>query len=367
MKARGAQKNRGMLVCLAGIFCNLLLSAAKIAVGLLFGFVSMTADGFNNLSDCGSGTVALISLFIAKKPADRRHPFGHRRAEYIAALIMGCIVAAVSLELLRESIENILRQGGTAGSPYLYLVLGISIAVKLGMFALYRLSAKKYDSDTLKAAATDSLCDCLATLAVIAGAAFSSLTPAADGWAGIVVSLFILWQGVKLLREAGSKLLGQAPDPALLGQIKEILLSADGVLGVHDLQIYSYGKDAVFATIHAEMDAGLTMLAAHTVIDGLEMKVKKETGVQLTVHLDPVDLTNREESSLRIKLTEAVRELADGAELHDLRLIPGTNALEFDVGVPYGCRRSDGELHETLSEIVKTFGDYDPVIRIERE
>ena len=136
---------------------------------------------------------------------------------------------------------------------------------------------------------------------------------------------------------------------------------------MHDLQIYSYGKDAVFATIHAEMDAGLTMLAAHTVIDGLEMKVKKETGVQLTVHLDPVDLTNREESSLRIKLTEAVRELADGAELHDLRLIPGTNALEFDVGVPYGCRRSDGELHETLSEIVKTFGDYDPVIRIERE
>lgn len=361
-----SQKKKGILLYTMGIVCNLCLSAAKIAVGLFFGFVSMMADGFNNLSDCGSGAVALVSLFIAEKPADREHPFGHRRAEYIAALITGCFVIAVAVELLRESIENILLTSEPAGAFYVYLVLGISVVVKLGMFVLYRLYAKKYDSPSLKAAATDSLCDCIATFAVAVGAALVPYLPSADGWAGIAVSLFILWQGVKLLKEASSKLLGQA-DPDLAERIKAIFLATDGILGVHDLQVYSYGKDAVFATIHAEMDAGLSMLAAHTVIDGLEMQVKKETGVRLTVHLDPVDLTNLEESRLRIKVTEAARALADGAELHDFRLIPDTNRVEFDVGVPYNCRRTDEELSEALTKIVGAFGDFEPVIRIERE
>lgn len=361
-----SRKHNGILICLAGIVCNLLLSAGKIAVGLLFGFVSMMADGFNNLSDCGSGIVALVSLFIAEKPADRKHPFGHRRAESIAALIAGCFVMLLAVELLRESIGNLSGSHAPVGSWLIYLVLGLSIGVKLGMFALYRLSAKRSGSDALRAAATDSLCDCLATLAVIVGAGLSSIAPSADGWAGIVVSLFIFWQGVKILMEASSKLLGQA-DPALSERIQKLLLAADGILGVHDLQIYSYGKDAVFATIHAEMDAGMTMLAAHTVIDGLEMQVRRETGVQLTIHLDPVDLTNREESSLKIKVFEEARKLADGLEMHDFRLIPGTNRVEFDVGVPYSCRTSDAALAEALTEIVKSFGDYQPIIRIERE
>ncbi len=362
---RRAWRKNGTLVCLTGIFCNLLLSAGKIAVGLLCGFVSMMADGFNNLSDCGSGIVTLVSLRIADKPPDKRHPFGHRRAEYIAALITGCFILLLAIELLRESIGSVLQSGGSELSLIVYLVLGISVAVKLGMFALYRLCAK--GCDPLKAAATDSLCDCLATLAVIAGAALSPLAPSADGWAGIVVSLFIAWQGVRILTEASSKLLGQAPDPALAEEIRQCFLSTEGILGVHDLQIYSYGRDALFATIHAEMDAGLTMLAAHSVIDGLEQRVKRETGVRLTVHLDPVDLTDREGSSLKIKITEAARELADGLELHDFRLDPNTKEVEFDVGVPYGCRRKDEELAEALCGIVRSLGDYQPTVRIERE
>ncbi len=367
MKRRKFGKNTGMLICLVGVLCNLLLSAGKIVAGSLTGLFAILADGFNNLSDCGSGVVTLVSLCIAEKPADRKHPYGHRRAEYIAALITGCFVILLAAELLRESVGGIFRGTATVVPWQIYLVLGLSIAVKLGMFALYRVFAKKGGSDALGAAATDSLCDCLATLAAIAGAGLSALFPSADGWAGTVVSLFILWQGVKILIDASSKLLGQAPDPALAECIKQLFLATDGILGVHDLQIYGYGKGAFYATIHAEMDARLTMLDAHTVIDGLERRVKKETGVQLTVHLDPVDLSNREESSLRIKMTEAVHKLADDAELHDFRLLPGTNKVEFDVGVPYACKRSDEELERALTEIVTSFGDYQSIIRIERE
>lgn len=367
MKTLDIRENRGMLVCFIGILCNLLLSAGKIAAGVIFGSVSVTADGFNNLGDCGSGAVALVSFFIAKKPADRNHPFGHRRAESVAAMIAGLFVLLLAVELGRESVERVINGGTPAESWMIYLILGLSVAVKAGMFVLYRVFAKKLGSDALKAAATDSICDCLATAAVVVGTALIPVAPSADGWAGIVVSLFIVWQGIRILMEAGSELLGRAPDPALAERIRQTALAADGVLGVHDLQIYSYGKGVSFATLHVEMDASRSMLDAHTVIDGVEMQVKRETGVLLTVHLDPVDLTNREESSLRLKIWESARELADGLELHDLRLIPGTKRVEFDVGVPYACKRTDAELCEALEEIVRGLGDYEAMIRIERE
>ncbi len=360
-------KNKGAVICAVGVACNLLLCAAKITVGLLFGYVSVTADGFNNLSDCGSGLVALVAFYIAAKPADKEHPYGHHRAEYVAAMITGFFVLLLAVGLLREAIETLVRGGAPALSWVVYVVLGVSIAVKFGMSALYHVYAKRLDSSTLKAAAMDSFCDGFATLAVIIGAVVCPYLPSADGWAGVLVSLFIVWQGVKIIAEASSRLLGQAPDPALAERIRNMSLSAEGVLGVHDLQIYTYGKGVSFATIHTEMDASLSMLDAHTVIDALEAQVKKETGVVLTVHIDPVDLTNREESALKLQVWEAARELAEGLELHDFRLIPNSNRVEFDVGVPYACRRTDEELHGELVDIVKRLGDYEPVIRIERE
>ena len=347
-------KETGMGVCLIGILLNLLLAGGKIAAGILSGLVAVTADGFNNLSDCGSGA------------ADREHPYGHRRAEYVASTIAGCFVCCLAVEFFRECAESLLAGGAPAGTWAVYAVLGVSVAVKLALFALYRMGAKRWDSDALKAASVDSLCDCLASAAVVLGTALSPHFAAADGIAGLLVSLFIAWQGVKLLLEGSSKLLGQA-DPALAAAIRETALATEGILGVHDLMIYSYGKGASFATLHAEMDASLSMLAAHTVIDGLEMQVKKQTGVLLTVHLDPVDLADRAESALRIRLWEKVRELTEGLKLHDFRLIPGTNRVEFDVCVPYSCKIADDVLAAAIAAIVQELGDYEPVLRIERE
>lgn len=356
-----------MLVCLAGVFCNLLLSAGKIAVGVMAGLVSALADGLNNVSDCGSGVVALVSFFIAKKPADKLHPYGHHRAEYVASMIAGFLILCLAAEVLRSSVESVLHGNVQEGSLSVYLVLGISIAVKAGMFVFYKISAKKLGSSVLHAAAADSLCDAFASAAVIAGTLLGAVLPSADGWAGIVVTLFIAWQGIKILADASSVLLGQAPDPSLTDRIKALVLGGEGVIGVHDLQIYSYGKGVSFATIHAEMDASLTMLAAHTVIDGLEARVHEETGVTLTVHLDPVDLDNREESALKIQVCERARFLADGLEVHDFRMIPNTNKVEFDVGVPYDCKLSDEELADGLNMIVTSLGPYEAIIRIERE
>lgn len=199
-----------------GMICNLLLAAGKIVAGTLTGLLSVLADGVNNLSDCGSSVVALVSFRVAKKPADKEHPYGHRRAEYIASMCIAFLVLVLAVELGRESLDKIVAGTESASVWWVYLVLGISVFVKACMFVGYRVVAKKTDCDPLRAAATDSACDCVATLAVLAGALLSQFAGiSADGWMGILVAIFIGWQGVKLLLEAGSKLLGQAPTKRL--------------------------------------------------------------------------------------------------------------------------------------------------------
>lgn len=358
----------GAMVSLAGIACNVALAAAKITVGLLFGLVSVIADGFNNLSDCGSSVVSLVSFRIAEKPADREHPYGHRRAEYVASMIIGFIVLFLAVELVRESIEKIISGSIFEGTYIVYIVLGISVAVKAAMFVFYRVYAKKLQADTLRASATDSACDCVATLAVLAGVLISRYADLpADGWAGVAVALFIAWQGTLILREAGSKLLGQAPDEKLINSIHMRLLSGEGVLGIHDLRIYPFGREKYFATAHVEMDSNTPSLEAHSVLDGLEQAVAEDLGVELTCHLDPVDLSDTEARGLEERVRSAASHICEGLELHDFRLIRGKRAkLIFDVAVPFSCKKTDSQLHAELENCVHGVGEFDTVITIDR-
>lgn len=358
-----------MLTSGIGIACNLMLAGAKIAVGAVSGLVSVMADGFNNLSDCGSSAVSLVSFCVSEKPADKEHPYGHRLAEYVASMVTGFLVLFLAVELMRESISKIISGETTDTSWVVFLVLGISVVVKLGMFALYRIMAKRLNSDPLKAAATDSLCDCATTAAVGAGVGILIGTGfPADGWAGALVALFIVWQGLKILLEAGSKLLGQAPDKALTDRMKEIILSGDGVLGMHDLRVYGYGKGVAFATVHVEMDASVDALTSHTALDSIERRVSDELGVTLTAHLDPVDLADEQALALEKKVREAIEHPNEGVEVHDFRLIRGTvDKVVFDVGAPYSYPAGDAELKREAEDAVRSLGDYEPVVTIDRE
>lgn len=359
----------GVAASAAGIFLNIALAGAKLAVGGIYGLVSVIADGFNNLSDCGSSVVSIVSFKVAEKPADKEHPYGHRRAEYVAAMVIGFLILFVAAELLRESVVKVAEGTYFAGTYPVFIVLGISVAVKGGMFVGFRIAGNKLNSDPLRATSTDSLCDCVATLAVIAGALISDLAHfPADGWASIVVSLFIAWEGLSVLREASSKLLGQAPDKELVKSIQVYILGCSKVLGIHDLRVYAYGRDAYFATVHVEMDASIPSLEAHAVLDGIEQDVQSEFGVTLTVHLDPVDLNDSEALALEKKVRAAVAGISEGLDLHDFRLVRcAKNKLEFDVGVPFACKLSNAELGRKISDAVRAVADVDPVIKVERE
>ena len=365
-----ARARQGALTSVIGIICNIVLAAAKITVGLLFGLVSVTADGFNNLSDCGSSIVSLVSFYIAEKPADKEHPFGHRRAEYIASMITGFLVLFVAAELFIESINKITGGAAAETSDIVYIVLGASVAVKACMFAFYKIKAKSLSSDALNAAAVDSLCDCAATSAVIIGILILQFTGfQADGWAGILVALFILWQGIGIFKDAGSKLLGQAPDETLVEDLKKTIVSKNKVLGIHDLHIYCYGNDAYFATVHVEMDAALPPLESHEILDALEIEVKENLGVSLTAHLDPIDLNDSEARELEAKVADVIKkDVSPDLRIHDFRLIRGAvDKAIFDAVAPFDCKIKDEDLRTAIEIAVGAIGKYIPVVTIERE
>ncbi len=371
MKPQEQQSNtrKGIFVSVVGMALNLLLACSKIAVGIVTGFVSVIADGVNNLSDCGGGVVSIVSFRIADKPADKEHPYGHQRVEYVASLLISFIILTLAVQLMRESLETILSGVLSSSSLLVFVLLGSSIAVKAFMFLYYRMAYRKIHSDTLKAASVDSACDCFATSAVVIGLIVSRYTGfAADGWAGIFVSLFIVWEGVGILREAGSKLLGQAPDKTLFEAIRKYILADEAVLGLHDLHIYTYGTNNMFATAHIEMDASVPSMTAHETLDRIECEILKEYGVELTAHLDPVDQSDEEARELEQRVRAAVEGMVEGMNLHDFRIVRGaTTRAVFEVGVPFSCKTKDKDLKCDIARTVRILGDYEPVVTIERE
>ncbi len=364
------RERTGKRVSLIGILLNFLLAGSKIAVGAITGFVSVMADGFNNLTDCGASVVSLVSFKIAAKPADKEHPYGHRRAEYVATMLIAFFVLLLAVELGRESVDRMIAGTLVESGLIIYLVMGISFAVKAGMFLLYRVTAKRISSDTLKAAATDSLCDCISTLAVTVGALLVQyVNIPADGWVGLLVALFIAWQGVLILKETGSKLIGQAPDPALIAGIKARIVAYEGVLGLHDLHVYSYGPRKYFASVHIEVDANVPVLEAHELIDLIERDFAEHTDVMLTGHLDPIVIDDERTNALRAHVAQAVKRQSVEWNIHDFRVVWGEKLSKviFDVTVPFSCERGNGEVASLIAQEVAAFGSFETVITVERE
>lgn len=345
----------GIMTTVVGLLLNLLLCAAKIAVGLVFGSMAVLADGLNNLTDAGSSVVSMLGFRWANKPADKEHPFGHARYEYITGLIIAFIVLFLGLELVISSVEKIKNGGQTNTSVIMMAVLGGAIAVKLCMFFYYRYNSKKIDSSSLKASAVDSLNDCIATAAVLVCTVIAFFTNVEmDGYVGIAVALFILINGIKLVKETMSPLLGEKPSPELVKKISQSILNYDGVKGIHDLIVHNYGPKRYFASVHVEVDAEVDVMLSHEKIDEIERDFLKD-GINLVVHMDPIIVDDERVNSLK-ELTLNTLHAVDGKlSLHDFRVVWGENRknLIFDVVVPYGFPIKDENLTAILEEKVK--------------
>ena len=283
----------GKLSGATGVVCNLLLTALKLAAGLLAGSVAVVADGVNNLTDAASSVMTLLGFSLARRPADEDHPYGHARYEYLSTLAVAAVILLVGAGLVRSSVLRIVHPEPVAVSWLTGGALAVSVGMKIWMTGFYKAVGGRIDSGTLRAAAVDSRNDALATCAVLLGCVISRLFGVQlDGWLGLGVAAFILWSGTRLFREAVSPLLGKKPDGALTERIRQLALEREQVMGVHELMIHDYGPGQCYASMHVEMDVSAAdALAAHEIIDSIENEALEKLNVHLVIHYDPVTET----------------------------------------------------------------------------
>lgn len=345
----------GQRAGLVGIGCNVALAAAKAAAGVAAGSIAITADAVNNLSDASSNIVSMLGFKLASKPADPGHPYGHGRYEYLAGLVVAVLVAAVGIELVRDSADRIMHPSPTEFGAVTALVLAGSMAVKLWMMRYNRRVGRTIGSETLEATAVDSRNDVITTGAVLAASLFSKVTGIAlDGWAGLAVGVFIILSSIDLIRDTLDPLLGSAPDPETVEHIRGKILSYPGVLGTHDLMIHDYGSGRQFASAHVEMAAETDSLESHDLLDNIEQDFKEQDGLIMTLHYDPIVTNDPEVHDLRHRISELVATIDPRITIHDLRVVPGpthTNVI-FDIVRPTDLALTEGELRDRAAELV---------------
>lgn len=361
----------GKRASIIGLFANLGLAIGKIIVGSICGLISVTADGLNNLSDCGSSAVSFISFKMSSKPADKEHPYGHERIEYIASMIVSFLILLIAYELVSESISKIISPAVFDFSIIVLIALAVSILAKFAMFFFYKQTAKKINSDLLNASAVDSLSDCISTSVVLISVLVSKFAGYnIDGYAGLVVAVFIAIAGINILKEVISKLIGQAPDKEIFESIKTRILNHSEVLGIHDLNVYSYGPNKYFASVHIELDAKTESLTAHEFIDDIEREFLNETNIVLTGHHDPIVVDDEEVNLMRKKVSKLVLNLNKSYSMHDFRMVKGphkTNVI-FEIAIPFDADQKEEDIVETIKKEIKNINEnYYPVIIVEKQ
>ncbi len=343
-----------------GLISNMLLFGTKLTIGLISASITVIADAINNLSDMGNCLIVLFGFKLSSKPADSEHPFGHERYEQIMALIVAVIVTAIGVLLAKSSIEKLITPEKTTVSVVSYIVLSSAILLKLVQMLVYLRYAKKIDSDVLKASSIDSRNDAIATSAALTAmiliGVFGNTGFSIDGLFGLLVSLFIIISSFRLLREIIDPLLGQMPEKEFVDKLKAKILSYDGVLGIHDFMIHSYGAHKFFVTAHAEVSSKEDIMKSHDIIDNIERDFKEEFDIILSIHLDPIENDNPEVLKNKEKVTAVIKSFDKSFTIHDFRIVSGethTNVL-FDVVVPYSSKISVKEIIHALEEAYST-------------
>ena len=327
----------GKLAGITGIICNVLLFAFKLLAGTLSGSVSITADAVNNLSDASSSLVTLLGFWLAARPADEEHPYGHARMEYLSGLAVAVMILVIGVELVKSSVQKILHPEAVEFSVLTAAVLTGSILLKLWMALFDRKLGRKISSAALIAAAADSRSDVIATGAVLLACVIGRLTGLMiDGWAGLLVALFILWSGVGVVKDTVDPLLGAKPDEALVRAIAYLMTSHVDILGFHDLMVHDYGPGRRFASVHAEIDHRIDPLIAHEILDEIERQAKKELHVDLVIHYDPIVTDDPEVAAVRTRVLQIMHGLDPRLSLHDFRMVSGSHHVNviFDMVLP---------------------------------
>lgn len=345
------REHYGVLAGVLGIICNIFLFSVKLVIGFLMNSIAIISDAFNNLSDMGSSVVTIIGLKMSNLHADKEHPFGHGRIEYISSLIVSFIIMLVGFELLKSSVNKIINPEKPELSLILIVILSLSVLVKVWMFSYNRYIGKQINSGVIKASATDSLNDVISTGAVIVSAIIGGFVSfPIDAIAGSAVSVLVMYSGFSIAKETISILLGNPPDAELVSEINERILSQDGIVGTHDLIVHDYGPGRVMASVHAEVPHDIDIVKIHEIIDLAEKDIARDLGVHIVIHMDPISVNCERTDTVKSMLIDLVKSIDERFNIHDFRMTDGESNINliFDLEVPCGYSALQKD------EIVKT-------------
>ena len=363
----------GTMVSITGIIVNLILFTAKFVVGTLFGAISIVGDAVNNLSDAGTQIISLLSFRIAAKPADREHPFGHARIEYVTSMIVSFLVMLVGIELFKSSVGQIFSPERPESSPVAIFVLIGSMLCKLWLGLFNRTIGKRIDSSVMRATAADSLSDVFATAAVLVATVlpmiFTDMTWNPDAYMGVIVAILIIVAGFRILNESKNAILGEAPSEEIVKEINETVGRYEGALGIHDMVVHNYGPGRIIASLHIEVDGSVNVFETHDMIDTIEKELRQSCGIEATIHMDPIVTDDEQVNALRAQTAEAVKKIHPSMQIHDFRFVAGathTNLI-FDVVVPFEVKMSEAEIKSAVAEAVRGIDPtYCTVLNVDR-
>lgn len=346
----------GIFAGVVGIGANILLFAVKAVIGLLAGSIAVLADAFNNMTDAVSSIISLIGAKLANRPPDDEHPFGHGRYEYIAAFIVAFLVVQVGFSCAKSAFGKIFRPEALNFNVTALVILILSVGVKIWLGLFNRKLGRRINSTVMMATAADAMGDVLTTSATIVSLlVFKIFDLNIDGIIGFIVALIVIWAGINIAKDTLKPLLGEAGDPKMVKQIKNLVESYDGILGSHDMIIHNYGPTRSMATLHAEVSNMMGMEEAHELIDRIEREVTKETGVFLVIHMDPIDVDDEHVVRYRKQVNDIIRELDENISMHDFRMVNGETQINliFDVVVPhaYSGRQKDKLMFDIIDKV----------------
>ena len=361
----------GMLASVVGIFCNVLLFSVKLTIGLILSSLAVTADAFNNLSDAASSIISFIGVKMAGKPADAEHPFGHGRIEYIAALIVSFLVIEVGFTFFKSSISKILHPEEISFDLVPFVILILSILVKLWMAFFNNKLGKRIDSKVMLATAADALGDVITTSATVLSIIICHFTSInVDAIAGLIVSAIVIWSGISIAKDTLEPLIGERVPAELYQKITDIVESYDGIVGTHDLIVHNYGPNRSMATIHAEVPNDINIEVSHEIIDKIERDVKKDLNILLVIHMDPVEMRDEEVLSLREKTSRIVHALDPKLNFHDFRVLKENEQrnLIFDLVIPdsYSEKDANRVMHQLVSLLHEMDENVECIITLDR-
>lgn len=361
----------GMLASVVGIFCNVLLFLIKISIGFVLRSISVMADAFNNLSDAGSSIISFVGVRIASKPADKDHPFGHGRIEYISALVVSFLVIEVGFTFLKDAIQKIMHPQEMHFQLISVIILLLSVGIKLWLGMFNKKLGKRIHSQVMLATAADSIGDVITTSATILSLIVFGVTGInIDGFVGLGVSLVVMWAGISIAKDTLEPLIGEAVSPEVYVQITKFVEQYDGIVGSHDLIVHNYGPGRSMASIHAEVPNDVNIETSHEIIDRVEREALEQLGVMLVIHMDPVETKDKHVLEAKEKVEKVLRAMDPKLSIHDFRMVPGTDQINliFDLVVPfeYDQKKQDHIRSAIMGVLQIVDPRYQCVITVER-